>query len=53
MCAELEQVAWSLEDLIEMTDSYMPKPGSAAHTNGKTSNAEVSLVITVVEVLDR
>jgi hypothetical protein len=27
MAADLAKTLWSLADMIEMTDSYMPKPG--------------------------
>jgi hypothetical protein len=41
MCADLSKTLWNLEDMIEMTDSYMPKPGKRGPYKKKTSNAEV------------
>jgi hypothetical protein len=41
MAAGLTSHLWSLEDMIEMADSYLPKPGKRGSYKKKTSNAEV------------
>ena len=38
MAAGLSDHVWSIEEIMIMADSYMPKPASAAHTKKESDN---------------